>query len=220
MRVSVLLLMLLVTGAPSARAQGEAAPSGRSPFRVLAFAVGGVVVGSWAGYVTSQVARSDWSDTEGRSAYRIRFSAGGAAVGLLTGVLMGTRRTAVAPTVPLGPPRLAPPLPNRPITEDEIRRSATGSVTELIRSLRPQWLRSRGRDVLQLDSLHLGRDPLAALGVRVYLNGNLLGGLDVLDQVAVDALTGVAFLESNAAVLRYGTGNEDGAILLTTQPGS
>jgi hypothetical protein len=64
----------------------------------------------------------------------------------------------------------------------------------------------------------VGRDPLAAPGVRVYLNGNLFGGLDALDQVAVDALTGVAFLDGSAAVLRFGTGNEDGAILLSTRP--
>jgi hypothetical protein len=217
-RVPFLVLALVLAASAPARSQAAYRPRGPSPFRVLSYAVGGAVVGSWTGYVASQVTWSDWSDADGRSAHRIRFSVGGAALGLVVGVVMGSRRAGVAPAVPLALPRLAPPLPGRPITEEDIRRSSARSVTELIRRLRPQWLRSRGRDVLQLDSLHLGRDPLAAQGVRVYLNGSLFGGLDALDQVAVGALTGVAFLESTAAVLRYGTGNEDGAILLTTRP--
>lgn len=216
--VPIAALAVALAGAGPAQAQSGLGPS-RSPFRVLAYAVGGAVVGSWAGYVASQVTWSDWSDAQGRSAYRIRFSVGGGALGMVAGLVMGSHRTTVAPTVPLAPPRLAPPLPNRPITEDDIRRSSARSVSELIRRLRPQWLRSRGRDVLQLDSLHVGQDPLTAQGVRVYLNGSLLGGLDAMDQVAVDALTGVSFLDGSGAVLRFGAGNGDGAILLTTRPG-
>ncbi len=213
----MLALLVSAAPAPAAQAQADPGPPGRSVLHVLGYALGGAVVGSWAGYVTSQVTWSDWQDTDGRSGYRLRYAAGGAALGLVAGLVLGTRPTGVAPTVPLGPPRLAPPLPNRSITENEIRRSSARSVTELIRSLRPQWLRSRGRDVLQVDSLHVGQDPLAAQGVRVYLNGNLLGGLDAMDEVAVDALTGVSFLEGNAALLRFGAGNKDGAILLTTR---
>jgi len=217
MRAPILVLALLVGGAPLTQAQSNVPRSGPSPFRILGYALGGAVVGSWTGYMASQVTWSDWSDASGRSANRIRFSLGGAALGVAAGIVMGSHRTYVAPTIPFGPPRLALPL-NRPITEQDIRMSSARSVTELIRRLRPQWLRSRGRDVLQLDSLHLGHDPLAAQGVRVYLNGALLGGLDAMDQVAVDALTGISFLDANAAVLRYGTGNHDGAILLTTRP--
>jgi len=218
MRAPILLLALLMGGAPLLQAQRDLAPPGPSPFRILGYAVGGAVVGSWTGYVASQVTWSDWSDASGRSAHRMRFSVGGAALGLAVGIVMGSHRSHVAPTTPLGMPRLAPPLPNRPITEQEIRTSSARSISELIRRLRPLWLRSRGRDVLQLDTLDVNRDPLEARGVRVYLNGALLGGLDAMDQVAVDALTGVAFLDANAAVLRYGAGNRDGAILLTTRP--
>jgi hypothetical protein len=218
MRAPTLVLALLLCGPALARAQVDLPRPGQSALRVVGYAVGGAVVGSWAGYVASQVTWSDWSDASGRSAHRIRFSVGGAGVGLVAGILMGSHRAYIPPTVPLEVPRLAPPLPNRPITEQDIRISTARTVTELIRRLRPQWLRSRGRDVLQLDSLHVGHDPLAAQGVRVYLNGELLGGLDAMDQIAVDALTGISFLDANAAVLRYGTGNKDGAILLTTRP--
>jgi hypothetical protein len=48
----------------------------------------------------------------------------------------------------------------------------------------------------------------------------LLGGLDTLDEVSIDAVTGVQFFDAAAAVLRWGAGNEDGAILLSTGPRS
>ena len=84
-------------------------------------------------------------------------------------------------------------------------------MTQLLREMRPQWLRSRGVDVL---APH--QDPVEAPGVRVYLNGELLGGLDTLDEVSIDAVTRIEFLDASAAVLRWGAGNKDGAILLTT----
>jgi hypothetical protein len=97
------------------------------------------------------------------------------------------------------------------ITEQEIRASTARSLRQLLRELRPQWLRERGIDVLQRS-----RDAAKAPGVRVYLNGELLGGLDTLDEISIDAVTGIQFFDATAAVLRWGAGNDDGAILLTT----
>lgn len=145
-----------------------------------------------------------------RSLLRIRFSVSGAALGLVTGVLIGHRGTGAAPAAApeVG---LAPPIPTRPITAGEIRASSARTVTELLRRLRPQWLRSRGIDLLRPNG-----DPVEAHGVRVYLNGGLLGGLETLDQVSIDGITHIEFFDAAAAMLRWGAGNEDGAILLTT----
>lgn len=134
----------------------------------------------------------------------------GAALGLVAGVMVGRRARGAAP-VPGERPSVAP-LPNTgPITAEEIRTASAPSVTELVRARRPQWLRSRGADVLRPS-----RDPLASSGVRVYLNGGLLGGLETLDQVSVYAVTRVEFFDAAAAILRWGAGHNDGAILLTT----
>lgn len=181
----------------------------RSALRVVLYTAGGVILGSWAGYVASQIVRSDWNDAPGRGAQRLRFSLAGGGVGLVGGFLIGRMRSGDGQGVAKPPP--APR--QRPITEEEISSSTARSLTQLLREMRPQWLRDRGVDVIRPN-----RDPAKGSGVRVYLNGGLLGGLDTLDDVSVDAVTRIEFLDPEAAVLRWGTGHEDGAILLTTTP--
>ncbi len=207
----VIPLVLAVTLPLSAQTEPAASPPPRhqSLLHVVGYAAGGMVLGAWGGYMTSQIARSDWTDTTGRATQRLRFSLGGAALGLIAGVLLGTRGGGPAAT--LGPPQL--PLPaNGPITAREIRDSHAHTMTELLQQLRPRWLRSSGTQVV----LPNGAVPAARGGVQVYLNGTLLGGVLTLDAVPVGAVTEVRFLNGPAAALRYGTGNEDGAILVTT----
>jgi hypothetical protein len=182
----------------------------------VAHAAGGAILGSWAGYVTAQVAWSDWQGRTGRGAQRIRFSVSGAALGLLVGTLVGTHRGKGDPARVRGP-RLQRATALGPITAAEIRASSAHSVRELLRALRPLWLHSRGEDVLRPSTDQPDPyDPRAASGVRVYMNGTLLGGLDALDQVSVQSIMGAQFVTAAAATLRWGAGNEDGAILLTT----
>jgi len=183
-------------------------PAQHSALHVALYTVGGAIVGGWTGYVGAQVAWSDWRNEPGRGNQRLRFSLAGAAVGMVAGLVIGTRAPAAAAPVP------AVPVSSREaITEPVIRASAARSLTQLLREVRPQWLRARGVDVLTPS-----RDRLQADGVRVYLNGELLGGLDTLDEVLIDAVTRIEFYDAGAAVLRWGAGNEDGAILVTTQP--
>lgn len=212
MNVRACVLVLPLLGAVPMWAQTAPQPRHRSVLHVAAHAAGGALLGGWSGYVASQVAWSDWRDGAGRGAQRIRFSVTGATLGLLAGALIGGRGTRAGPA-PAQRPQVAPPIITGPISADEIHASSARTVTELLRQLRPQWLRSRGTDVLRGNA-----DPLAAHGVRVYLNGGLLGGLNTLDQVSTDAITGVQFLDAAAATLRWGAGHPDGAILLTTAP--
>jgi hypothetical protein len=218
MRAGLLVVPLLVVSALPVAGQHVPQPRRPSLLRVAAHAAGGALVGGWGGYMAAQVAWSDWADREGRGAQRIRFSVTGAALGLIGGVMIGRSSPGAAP-VPGLPPHIAPPGHARPITEAEIDASSARTVTELVRQLRPGWLRDRGTDILPAspDSQVVRiDDPHAAHGVRVYLNGGLLGGLETLDQVSVHAVTGVQFLEAPAAILRWGAGHDDGAILLTT----
>ncbi len=210
LRAWLLVPPLLAAVASSAAAQAAPEPRHQSVLRLVAHAAGGAVLGSWTGYMASQVTWSDWRDGAGRGAYRIRFAVTGATLGLLAGAVIGRHRAGPEPG---RAPRVVPFVNTRPITAEEIRASSARSVTELLRTLRPQWLRSRGTDVLRPSA-----DPLAAPGVRVYLNGGLLGGLETLDQVSIDAITGVQFFDTAAATLRWGAGNDDGAILLLTGP--
>jgi hypothetical protein len=209
-------MSLIAAGGLPVRAQEPAPPRHGSLWSVAAHAAGGALLGGWSGYMVAQVAWSDWQHPEGRRAQRVRFSVTGAALGLLAGAMIGRHAPAGA-LVPGDRPQVVPMYHTNSITAEEIRASSARTPTELLRALRPQWLRSRGIDVLRVgqDSV-LNEAPLTARGVRVYLNGGLLGGLDALDQVSVYSITGVQFLEAAAATLRWGAGHDDGAILLTT----
>jgi hypothetical protein len=210
------VLIVATTTPLSAQTMSAAAPRRQqSMLRVVTFAGGGILVGAWSGYVTSQVTRSDWDDPTGRGAERLRFSLGGAALGLITGVILGTRGGGDE-VAPVGPPRLPLPI-NRPLTTDEIRTSQARTITQLLREKRPQWLRARGRDVVT--AIDANTSVHGTHGIVVYLNGTPLGGLESLDEVSIDAVTGIQFMDGPAAIVRYGTGNEDGAILLTTAAG-
>ena len=218
-RLHVVFLVVLLLFAPT-RLLGQTPPervtssfaspsppsTNRSFVHVSMYTVAGAIVGGWAGYVGAQVAWSDWRDEPGRRDQRVRFSVAGAAIGLVAGLLIGMHTPAATPTMQ---PMSAPA--RHAITEDEIRASGARSLWQLLSEMRPQWLRSRGVDVLTPSA-----DPLQTSGLRVYLNGELLGGLDTLDEVSIDAVTRIEFLDASAAVLRWGAGNGDGAILLTT----
>jgi hypothetical protein len=54
------------------------------------------------------------------------------------------------------------------------------------------------------------------LAREVYLNGSLLGGLETLDQVSIYSVTSAQFFDAPVAILRWGAGHDDGAILLLT----
>jgi hypothetical protein len=217
MRVSHLVIPLVfaVTLPLSAQTDPAASPYRRhqSLVHVVEYAAGGMVLGAWGGYMTSQIARSDWTDTTGRAAQRLRFSLGGAALGLLAGIFLGTRGTRIV-LAPPGRPRL--PLPtNGPITAEQIRNSSARTLAELLRELRPRWVRERGTQIL----LPNGSELTARGGVQVYLNGALIGGLEALDKVPLDVVTEIQFMDGQAAALRYGAAAEEGAILLTTAAG-
>jgi hypothetical protein len=217
MRASHVLVGLVLAIATPLAAQTSSLTSRsrhQSLFHVVGYLAGGLVVGAWAGYVASQVNRSDWSEPTGRGAERVRFSVAGAAFGLLSGAFLGTRgsRPAAIPQ----PPRLSPPL-DGPITSEQIRSSSARTISELVRELRPHWLRARGPEVITILDANTGVH--AANGVVVYLNGTPYGDLASLDEVPIEEVTSIRFLNGPAAVLRYGTGNEDGAILLSTAIG-
>jgi hypothetical protein len=216
-RVTTPASLASTTSSPRATPPPEPA-SGRDPRpaaqrhswpHVAIYGAGGAILGGWAGFMASQIAWSDWRDGPGRSAERLRFSLVGAALGLVAGTLVGRRPPAEA----------AVPVPSSspirgPITRAQIRASSARTLTQLLRELRPEWLHNRGVDILMRGV------PVPVSGVRVYLDGELLGGLDTLDEVSIDAVTGVQFFDAAAAVLRWGAGNEDGAILLSTGPRS
>ncbi|HYJ80771.1 MAG TPA: hypothetical protein VEW03_14245 [Longimicrobiaceae bacterium] len=202
--------------APAARSR--AASTGR---RVLA-TLGGAVVGAWAGYMGSQVTRSDWEKDSNSefSSYRMRFAAGGAVFGAFTGFLLGDSRSSSRP------PRLLsqPGTERNLITLQEIQGlvGRAQNAMDLIQSLRPQWLQVRGvassRETGRAEVV--GRDQVVVTDpgqatIKVYLDNALLGSVDALRQVPIASIREARFLDPAAATYRWGAGHLHGAILIS-----
>ena len=105
------------------------------------------------------------------------------------------------------------PYPSRNRTilfPDEISQYGTGgrSAYDLIRQLRPEYLRSRGMTSLRATV------PSTA---TVYLDGVKYGDLNSLKLISADQLTRVEYLNGSEATTRYGTDHVGGAILITTK---
>ncbi len=191
--------------------------SGHSLLDTILYGAGGAVVGGWAGYMTSQIVWSDWQKVSrpgGPS--RLHYTLTGAGIGALVGALLGhhVKPAAAGPVTPFFGTRPA-------ITTDQIEASHTRTVEELIQLLRPQWLNPRGNDIIQVvDSSALASlDPPGADVVRVYLDGELLGGPDQLAEIPTPDALRVEYYDMRAATLRWGAGHSHGAINVITAKG-
>jgi hypothetical protein len=109
------------------------------------------------------------------------------------------------------------------ITAEEIRASSAANVLELIRSERPQWLRTRGVNTLRT------RERTAPTGetiavmdlpeIRVYTDGVRTGDAPVLRSISTRGIASVQFLTGAQATSRFGTDHPHGAIVITTSAG-
>lgn len=94
------------------------------------------------------------------------------------------------------------------IVQEELAANSELSAFEVVRRLRPAWLRYRGQSVLSSPERE---------GLRVYLDGSFYGDADALGQLQARNLEEIRFLDSRQATLRFGTGHTVGAILVTTR---
>lgn len=90
------------------------------------------------------------------------------------------------------------------ISQKEIQEAGTTSnAYNLVRRLEPQWLQKRGRNSIQSPG-----------DIQVYVQGNRRGGPSVLRQIDVMDVKSIQFLQPDEATMRYGSGHDNGAILV------
>ena len=92
--------------------------------------------------------------------------------------------------------------------EIETRRTAGWTAWDLISSLRPNFLNSRGPTSLQRG---VTTYPV------VYLDGSRYGDIQTLKTISADSIRMVEYLSAGDATTRFGTDNASGAILLVTR---
>lgn len=97
------------------------------------------------------------------------------------------------------------------ITAEEIAKSGGNNAYDVVKTLRPAWLRLRGITSAQPDS------PEGGGGIQVYVDGIHVGGTEELDNVVSERVQEIRFVSANDATTKYGTGHTHGAIEVTTK---
>jgi hypothetical protein len=121
-------------------------------------------------------------------------------------------------------PPSGPARPARPGTNlDEISRAEVdagvwpgGTAYDLIRARRPRMLIARGVSTT-LVARSGGTAPRMTRGIKVYVDGVPVGGVETLTSIPATAVQDVRWLSAVEATTRYGTGNANGAIIVRTR---
>jgi len=92
------------------------------------------------------------------------------------------------------------------LTGDQLRRTDTSNLWDALRRLRPQWLRARAD--ISLVSGDDGGEPI------VYVHGIRHGELRTLQQMNIDQVRRVEFIDGRDATTRFGTGHGGGVIMV------
>lgn len=95
------------------------------------------------------------------------------------------------------------------LTAEELRETTATNVHDVIRALRPQWLRPRGRTSLA----SRGPDEPA-----IYVGGARYGAIGDLQRMDPTAVTRIEFIDPLDATTRFGTGHSAGAIMIDLGP--
>lgn len=98
------------------------------------------------------------------------------------------------------------------LAEIEATRDRAEDAMALVRNLRPQFLRARGAN-----SFGNARGGRTMPYPRVIVDGMPRGELDVLSQIPSATVKEIRFLSSADASVRFGTGYDGGAIVVTTR---
>jgi hypothetical protein len=96
------------------------------------------------------------------------------------------------------------------ITTDELRAGPDGSMYEVVRRLRPAWIRPRSR-------LNVGQGTVAE--VVVYVDGFRRGGVESLRTIMPSGVLQLDYLDPSTATLRFGNNHQHGAIMVTSGSG-
>lgn len=96
--------------------------------------------------------------------------------------------------------------PQNVITFEQIADIPASDAYDVVQTLRPRWLRSRGAVSLQ--------EPGAGFPV-VYVGATRFGDLESLRQISASSVEELRLLSAADATTRYGTGHAGGVILVT-----
>ncbi|HEX2210485.1 MAG TPA: hypothetical protein VHG93_22590, partial [Longimicrobium sp.] len=109
----------------------------------------------------------------------------------------------------------------RYIGRAEVERTTVGSAFELVQTLRPQWFRARGSNIVQTQEIETLKGPQTVItdesAIIVYVDGRRLGNLDMLRTVTHGDVDHVEYYDPVEAQQRWGAGHPQGVIHVVTR---
>lgn len=180
---------------------------------------GGALVGAGLGYFASQVVYSDWDKTTNGTFVRERrtFSLSGAAVGAAV-MFFAARGTDAVGVGGYGPDALVVESADY-ITLDQIESSGGITAYDVVQSLRPTWLQTRGTMHIHETGVGVVDEASRSVAVipgsttiKVYMDNAQVGGVEALRQVPVTSVRAIRWYDAAEATLRWGSGHTHGAI--------
>ena len=94
------------------------------------------------------------------------------------------------------------------ITQEEIEGTDQANAYDIVRVLRPTWLRAKGPSSFYADT-----------PVQVYIDGNRMGGTKALETVPKIAIHEIRYYTPTEAQARWGLNHTNGAIAVITRRG-
>lgn len=94
------------------------------------------------------------------------------------------------------------------LTAEDIQKSGAVEAFTAVQTLRPHWLVKRGSTSFRQTEI-----------VKVYLDGNLMGGPDQLRQITTTSIESIRYMDGLEATQRYGLDHGQGAVLVFTKRG-
>lgn len=187
--------------------------SGPSLFSRVGTALGAALVGAGVGFFASQVILGDWDEQDGNGRInRMRWAELGGAAGFTLGFSfpIGGRAGPLGGTslTPSRGPGMALPGGRLRITAQEISSSGASTAYDVVKNLRSEWLLRR---------LAHAWDTKEEADIKVYLDSQLLGGLDALKGVSAENIDAMYRFSASQATIRWGAGHQEGAIMIVTK---
>jgi hypothetical protein len=102
----------------------------------------------------------------------------------------------------------AAPRDRSMLTSAEIQKTGTMDAYAAVQALRPQWLTKRGTTSFRNAEI-----------IKVYLDGNLMGGPEQLRQITTSSVETIRYMDGLEATQRYGLDHGQGAVLVFTKKG-
>lgn len=180
----------------------------------------GAGLGAWIGFVVAKAKLSDWNEGSHSPAairQRNQITIAGAVVGAVVTHLAFRHpcRGAVGPFAGAGSESAG----RREITLEEIQKSGvTGTVWDVVYSLRRTWLSTRGVSSINETPHYVhdedGNERLVQgqPELIVYLDEMRLGSVNQLRQLPMAGVVAVRYYDPSQATFRWGAGHSRGAI--------